>query len=83
MRKREKMANGGNSRPVSRPKFAVGGLALDDVWNRGKSDKMSKATEKTLKAAADFTEFDASKRLGRGGKVGKSAFKSKGKHKRR
>ena len=79
--KQARRSSGGNAKAVSRPKFAVGGLALDDVWSRGKSDKMSKTTAKTLAAAADFSEFDASKKLGK--KVGSSSFKSKSKHKRR
>lgn len=69
---------------VSRPKFAVGGLEQDDVWGGAKrSDKPSKKVQAQLKAAADFTDFDASKKLRKGGKQSTNSFKSKKKFKRR
>lgn len=67
---------------VKRPKIALGGLDAD--FYSGSSDpfrsrKSSRVTEKL----ADFKEFDPLKRLRKGGKLGKSSFKSKSKFKRR
>lgn len=79
---KQKLRN--QNRTASRPKFAIGGLDTDDVWGRKKSDaKPSKSAAKTLREAAEFTEFDASKALRKGGKIGTSSFKSKKKFKRR
>jgi ATP-dependent RNA helicase DDX27 len=74
------------SSAVSRPKFAVGGLEQDDVWGGSKRsalDKPSKKVQAQMAAAADFTEFDASKTFGKGGKKSVNSFKSKKKFKRR
>jgi len=69
---------------VSRPKFAVGGLEQDDVWGGArKQDKPTKKVVQQMKAAADFTEFDAGKKFGKGGKKSTNSFKSKKKFKRR
>lgn len=70
---------------VVRQKFAVGGLDQDlyawgsssSVVAKAPSRKQQKEREK------EFTEFDPNKRLKKGGKIGKSSFKSKGKFKRR
>lgn len=75
---------GRQSAKVSRPKFAVGGLEQDDVWGGAKKqDKPSKKVVSQMKAAADFTEFDAGKKFGKGGQKSTNSFKSKKKFKRR
>lgn len=82
------LSMGQNSKPgsaaggkVRRPVFAVGGLDADlHDWIGGA--KIEKASKKR-KVEKEFTEFDASKRLRKGGKLGNKSFKSKGKFKRR
>lgn len=51
----------------------------------GTSGAPSKKQLKVMarKEEKDFTDFDPNKKLKKGGKVGKQAFKSKGKFKRR
>ena len=71
---------------VVRQKIAVGGLDQDMVeWggSAGSSGGMSKKQIKKAAMEKEFTEFDANKRLRKGGKLGKSSFKSKSKFKRR
>mmetsp|Transcript_17402 Transcript_17402/g.17488 ORF Transcript_17402/g.17488 Transcript_17402/m.17488 type:complete len:764 (+) Transcript_17402:55-2346(+) len=70
-----------------RPKVAVGGYDQDlNEWSGG-NDGGKKLSKKKQRLAAmkdkEFTEFDPSKKLRKGGKVGKASFKSKGKFKRR
>ena len=81
--KKIKFTNGTSK--VVRPKFAVGGLDYDSVdW--GGSSAGSGVSKKQLKRESrekEFTDFDANKKLRKGGKVANKAFKSKGKYKRR
>lgn len=67
-----------------RQKFAVGGLDQDMMeWGgEGGGKGMSKKEIRKAKEN-EFTDFDASKRLRKGGKIGASSFKSKKKFKRR
>lgn len=67
---------------VHRPVFAVGGLDQDMAEWSGKGDVAARKSKKK-KEEKDFTDFDPSKRLRKGGKVGHNSFKSKGKFKRR
>ena len=70
---------------IYRPVFAVGGLDQDlRDWNGGVAG--GKSLKKALQRDAEenkFTEFDANKRLRKGGKLGHQKFKSKSKFKRR
>jgi hypothetical protein len=70
---------------IFRPVIAVGGLDQDmRDWSGGGSG--GKSLRKALKKDAaenKFTEFDAAKKLRKGGKIGNKAFKSKGRFKRR
>jgi hypothetical protein len=69
---------------VVRQSFAVGGLDQDfSNWNGGgEGPKLSKKKQRTEDHHAKFTEFDAAKKLRKGGKV-QGSFKSKAKFKRR
>ena len=79
---------------VVRQSFAVGGLDQDYVdWGMGTPGSASSSggskggmTKGQIRQAArdkPFTEFDSSKKMRKGGKVGVKAFKSKSKFKRR
>lgn len=71
---------------VVRQKIAVGGLDQDMIEWGGAAGSTGGLSKKQIKNAAkekEFTEFDANKRLRKGGKLGKSSFKSKSKFKRR
>ena len=78
-----KFTNG--SSKIVRPKFAVGGLDHGDTdW--GGSSTSSGISKKQLKRDSrekEFTDFDATKVLRKGGKISNKAFKSKSKFKRR
>ena len=68
---------------IRRPKVALGGLDADiyggsDPFRGRRSSKDASAGK-----LRDFKDFDPLKRLRKGGKLGKGAFKSKGKFKRR
>jgi ATP-dependent RNA helicase DDX27 len=71
-----------HNKKVSRPKFAVGGIDQDLLFEPSK-DKVSKRVSKQLAKEKDFSEFDPNKRLKKGGKLGNKSFKSKSKFKRR
>jgi hypothetical protein len=81
---RDENSNTSRSKVV-RPKFAVGGLDQDLLgWaDGGGSSALDRRTRKADSKDKSFTDFDASKRLRKGGKVGTSSFKSKSKFKRR
>lgn len=75
---------------VVRRSIAVGGLGNDYLdWgigvsgNREDSRGMSKKQLKKAVRDKPFTDFDATKQLRKGGKIGSKAFKSKAKYKRR
>jgi superfamily II DNA/RNA helicase len=79
---------------VVRQSFAVGGLDQDYVdWGMGGSGSagshggskggMTKSQIRQAAREKPFTEFDATKKLRKGGKVANKAFKSKSKFKRR
>lgn len=76
---------------VVRQSFAVGGLDQDYVdWGMGSADAQGGSkggmTKSQIRQAArerPFTDFDPTKKLRKGGKLGKKAFKSKAKFKRR
>ncbi len=79
---------------VVRQSFAVGGLDQDYVdWGMGTPGSAASSggskggmTKGQIRQAArdkPFTEFDSSKKMRKGGKVGVKAFKSKSKFKRR
>lgn len=79
---------------VVRQSFAVGGLDQDYVdWGLGAGGSaasqgagqggMSKSQIRQVAREKPFTEFDATKKLRKGGKQGHSSFKSKSKFKRR
>lgn len=79
---------------VLRPKIAFGGIDQDHLfdWGAGGSNgggvgSMSKTKVKKLLASEkeinSFTDFDPTKKLKKGGKSSKGAFKSKSKFKRR
>ncbi len=79
---------GKNNKPsggkINRPVFAVGGLDADmHDWSGASKPMKEKKNKKNAGKEKEFTEFDSSKRLRKGGKLGNKAFKSKGKHKRR
>lgn len=70
---------------AKRPIFATGGLDQDMYsWSGGGSGMktLSKKKEK-LSKEKEFSDFDPTKRLRKGGKIGHSSFKSKSKFKRR
>lgn len=72
------------SKKVSRPIFAVGGLDKDMAeWSGSAKTGDVTKRDKKQKPEKEFTDFDPTKRLRKGGKVANKAFKSKGKHKRR
>lgn len=79
---------------VVRQSFAVGGLDQEYMdWGMGASGTaatqggskggMTKTQIRQAARERPFTDFDASKKLKKGGKVGVKAFKSKSKFKRR
>lgn len=70
---------------IVRQKFAVGGLDRDMAdWGGSSEDgPLSKKAKRTLAKEKEFTDFDGSKRLKKGGKAGAAAFKSKSKFKRK
>jgi hypothetical protein len=74
---------------VVRQSFAVGGLDQEYMeWGmsgNGGSAKVGMTKQQIRQAAREkpFTDFDANKKLRKGGKVGAKAFKSKSKFKRR
>jgi hypothetical protein len=68
---------------IMRPKFAIGGIDQDmSEWGEGGGSVSKKLLKKDARQK-EFTDFDPEKRLRKGGKVGKSSFKSKAKFKRR
>lgn len=70
---------------IFRPVIAVGGLDQDMRDWSGTSGG-GKSLKRALKKDAEenqFSEFDANKRLRKGGKLGRQAFKSKSRFKRR
>lgn len=67
---------------VIRPKAAVGGLDAV-VYSSAKDPFRNRKGSQLRERAADFKEFDPMKRLRKGGKLGKSSFKSKARYKRR
>jgi hypothetical protein len=80
--KKIKFTNGTSK--IVRPKFAVGGLDYDSVdW--GGSSASSGVSRKQMKREREkeFTDFDPTKTLRKGGKVSNKSFKSKAKFKRR
>lgn len=79
---------------VVRQSFAVGGLDQDYVdWGMGSAGSASAQggskggmTKGQIRQAAHekpFSDFDATKKLRKGGKLGHNSFKSKSKYKRR
>jgi len=70
---------------VIRPKIAVGGLEQDmlDWGGSNGSGGISKKQKKADARAKEFVDFDPEKRLRKEGKIGRKAFKSKSKFKRR
>lgn len=69
---------------MTRQQFAVGGLDADFGGGENGDGMTSKERKvASRKAEKEFTEFDASKRLRKGGKIGAKSFKSKSKFKRR
>jgi ATP-dependent RNA helicase DDX27 len=73
----------GSNGLIKRQTFAVGGLDQDMLnWGAG-GVKLSTKSSKKRQAEEEFTEFDPNKRLRKQGKLGKHAFKSKAKYKRR
>lgn len=72
---------------IFRPVIAVGGLDQDmNEWRGGgKGGTGGKGLKRQLKKEREeeFTEFDPNKKLRKGGKLGKQAFKSKSRFKRR
>lgn len=70
---------------IVQQKFAVGGLDQDmaDWGGQGDGGPLSKKAKRTLAKEKEFTDFDGSKRLKKGGKAGAAAFKSKKKFKRK
>jgi len=91
-------AGGGNNKwKVVRPSFAVGGLDRDfEDWGGssgagkggggggpGESAGMSKSQIRRAAQDKPFTDFDPTKSLRKGGKLGTKSFKSKSKYKRR
>ena len=75
---------------VVRQSFAVGGLdkefmdwGMTSAGNGAKSGGMTKQQIREAARAKPFTDYDATKQLRKGGKVGNKAFKSKSKFKRR
>jgi hypothetical protein len=71
--------------PKKRPVFAAGGLDQDLYsWGGGSSTGKTLSKKKLkLSAEKEFTDFDPTMRLRKGGKKGHSSFKSKAKFKRR
>jgi hypothetical protein len=68
---------------VIRPKIAVGGIDQDLLgWGSPSGSGLSKKQIK-LAQREEFTPFDVTKQLRKGGKIGSSSFKSKKKFKRR
>jgi ATP-dependent RNA helicase DDX27 len=68
---------------VIRPKIAVGGIDQDLLgWGSPSGSGLSKKQIK-LAQREEFTDFDAEKKLRKGGKIGSNSFKSKKKFKRR
>ena len=85
LRKLEKSRMGStvaSSKTPKRPTAAVGGLDADiygqsrDIFRGRKGSQLKERLE-------DFKEFDPAMRLRKGGKLGKGAFKSKARYKRR
>ena len=74
---------------VVRQSFAVGGLDQDYVdWGMGSAGSASAqgGSKGQIRQAArekPFSDFDATKKLRKGGKLGHNSFKSKSKYKRR
>ena len=70
---------------VVRQKFAVGGLdqAQLDWAGSTSSSRLSKRDKKGAGKEKEFTDFDPTKKLRKGGKNSSNAFKSKKKYKRR
>ncbi len=74
---------------IIRPRFAVGGLDQDlmdgdgGVGGKSMSKKMEKVMLRKDGGGKEFSEFDPSKRLRKGGKIGNTSFKSKSKFKRK
>jgi hypothetical protein len=66
---------------IIRPKVAIGGLDAD--LYQSADPFRNRKSRKKVETLKDFKEFDPLKRLRKGGKLGKSSFKSKGKFKRR
>lgn len=83
--KQRKAKKSDSDAKVFRPVIAVGGLDQDmRDWSGGAQG--GKSLRKALKKDAaenKFSEFDASKQLRKGGKMGRQAFKSKSRFKRR
>lgn len=83
--KQRKAKKSDNDAKIYRPVIAVGGLDQDmRDWSGG--GQGGKSLRKALKKDAienKFTEFDAAKQLRKGGKLGRQAFKSKARFKRR
>mmetsp|Transcript_46626 Transcript_46626/g.92390 ORF Transcript_46626/g.92390 Transcript_46626/m.92390 type:complete len:900 (-) Transcript_46626:82-2781(-) len=86
--------NSGQATKVVRQSFAVGGLDQDYVdWGMGTAGSassqggskggMNKTQIRQAAREKPFTDFDASKKLRKGGKAGNKSFKSKSKFKRR
>jgi hypothetical protein len=67
-----------------RPRIAVGGLDLESGFGGEKvsKNKRLKMQVRKMEEGLNF-EYDPNKKLKKGGKVGKHAFKSKGRYKRR
>ncbi len=87
MNKKSKKSPSSEHKKISRPKIAVGGFDQDlNNWNSSFSGEKKLSKKKlALKKQheKDFTEFNPSMMLKKGGKPGTSSFKSKSKFKRR
>ena len=77
--------NNGLPMKIHRPRFAIGGLDQDlSEWSGGGKEALSKKQVKRMaENEKEFKEFDPNMRLRKGGKPGKSSFKSKARFKRR
>jgi hypothetical protein len=80
-RRQSKRAQGGEVK-IRRPRAALGGLDAD-VFGGATDVFRSRKSSRVTESLKDFKEFDPNMRLRKQGKLGKSAFKSKGKFKRR
>lgn len=83
--KNSKVRSDSGGMKVIRPKFAVGGLDADLMdWGTGGAGGLkSKDAKRMQRQVEEFRGFDPDKKLRKGGKIGKSSFKSKSKFKRR